>query len=48
MGIRLSRTAMALIAGVVGYLVTIHFVFAALVRQGIRQLDDQSPAVDEP
>jgi len=27
MGIRLSRTAMALIAGVVGYLVTIYFVF---------------------
>ena len=27
MGIRLSRTAMALIAGVVGYLVTIYFIF---------------------
>src|SRR2546422_784082 len=27
MGLRLSRTAMALIAGVVGYLVTIYFVF---------------------
>src|SRR5437867_40555 len=27
MGIRLSRTAMALIAGIVGYLVTIYFVF---------------------
>jgi cytosine/uracil/thiamine/allantoin permease len=27
MGIRLPRTAMALIAGVVGYLVTIYFVF---------------------
>src|SRR5256885_10438656 len=27
MGVRLSRTAMALIAGVVGYLVTIYFVF---------------------
>ena len=27
MGIRLSRTAMALIAGVVGYVVTIYFVF---------------------
>src|SRR3989442_3481031 len=27
MGIRFSRTAMALIAGVVGYLVTIYFVF---------------------
>ena len=28
MGIRLSRTAIALIAGIVGYLVTIYFVFA--------------------
>src|SRR5262249_46381952 len=27
MGVRLSRTAMALIAGIVGYLVTIYFVF---------------------
>jgi hypothetical protein len=27
MGLRLSRTAMALIAGVVGYLATIYFVF---------------------
>src|SRR3989442_15567402 len=27
MGLRLSRTAVALIAGVVGYLVTIYFVF---------------------
>jgi len=27
MGLRLSRTAMALVAGVVGYLVTIYFVF---------------------
>src|SRR5207253_9233610 len=27
MGVRLSRTPMALIAGVVGYLVTIYFVF---------------------
>ena len=27
MGVRLSRTAMALVAGVVGYLVTIYFVF---------------------
>jgi purine-cytosine permease-like protein len=28
MGVRLSRTALALIAGLVGYLVTIYFVFA--------------------
>ena len=28
MGVRLSRTALALVAGVVGYLVTIYFVFA--------------------
>src|SRR6202030_3204916 len=28
MGIRLSRTALALVAGVVGYLVTIYFIFA--------------------
>src|SRR5205809_6007351 len=28
MGLRLSRTALALVAGVVGYLVTIYFVFA--------------------
>src|SRR3989442_6408113 len=27
MGVRISRTAMALIAGIVGYLVTIYFVF---------------------
>jgi purine-cytosine permease-like protein len=28
MGVRLSRTALALIAGIVGYLVTIYFIFA--------------------
>src|ERR1700732_163778 len=31
MGVRLSRTALALIAGVVGYLVTIYFIFAPSV-----------------
>jgi purine-cytosine permease-like protein len=28
MGVRLSRTALALMAGVVGYVVTIYFIFA--------------------
>src|SRR5947209_13352646 len=47
-GIKLSRTALALVVGIAGYLVTVYFIFRAVVREGIRQLDDQPPALDEP
>ena len=47
MNIRLSRTALGLIVGVAGYLVTVLLHLCAVVCESVRQLDDQPVVVDE-